>query len=243
MITETLSITQMIAEEKALKQKIMNLIGTDFNAITYYQKNRPFVGARTVEEQTRDQKEKWQTLQDLLKRLSAIRKAHTKANHDTTLIVPCEPDLAALIRGQEVGSEEVTIAEAINRKNSYRARNKGIPTRDKVVYMEDIANELLKLYNNDFNAKRLYDMDAEQEVKAQMERKFPADSKNNWSQDKYNAERKLEQANVEVQRIDPLNLIESGAILKYYNAIQNYILKIDSLLSEANASTKVEVQY
>lgn len=239
---ETLTITQMIAEEKAIRQKICNLIGYDFKAISYYQKNRPFVGARTVDEQAKDQKEKWQTLQDLLKRLKAIKSAHTKANHSTMVVVPAEPDLAALIRGDDVGMEEVTIAEAINRKNAYRNR-KGMPETEQTISMESLSRKLLNLFNRDFNEKAEYDKRAEQEVDQQMARKFPADSKQNWSQDRYNSERKSEQALVEVQRIDPLDLVGTGAVQKYFNAIQDYLLKIDTILSEANASTKVEIEY
>lgn len=239
---ETLTITQMIAEEKAIKQKVCNLIGTDFRAISYYQKNRPFVGARTAEEQAKDQKEKWQSLQDLLKRLKAIKSAHTKANHTTTVVVPCEPDLAALIRGDSVGTEEITIAEAINRKNSYRTRKNQQET-DQTISMENLARKLLFTFNRDFNEKAEYDRKAEAEVDMQMARKFPPDSKQNWSQDRYNSERKQEQALVEVQRIDPLDLIGSNAIQKYFNAIQDYLLKIDTILSEANASTKVDIEY
>lgn len=241
-MTETLTITQMIAEEKAIKQKICNLIEMDFRAISYYQKNRPFVGARTVEEQTKDQKEKWQSLQDLLKRLKAIKSAHTRANHTTMVVVPCEPDLGALIRGDQVGLEEVTIAEAINRKNSYRTR-KGQIESNQTISMENLARKLLYTFNKDFNEKAEYDKRAEAEVDQQMARKFPPDSKQNWSQDRYNSERKQEQALVEVQRIDPLNLIGSGAVQNYFNAIQDYLLKIDTILSEANASTKVEIEY
>ena len=148
-MTEVLTITQMISEEKAIRQKICNLIGTDFKAISYYQKNRPYVGARTVEEQTRDQREKWQTLQDLLKRLKAIKSAHTKANHTTFVTVPCEPDLGILLRGDDLGFEQITIAEAINRKNSYRTR-RGLSESSETISMETLARNLLKVYNDDF---------------------------------------------------------------------------------------------
>lgn len=241
-MTEVLTITQMISEEKAIRQKICNLISTDFKAISYYQKNRPYVGARTVEEQTRDQKEKWQTLQDLFKRLKAIKSAHTRANHTTLVTVPCEPDLAALLRGDDVGMEQITIAEAINRKNSYRTR-RGFSESPETMSMESLARNLLKIFNSDFNSKTDYDRRAESEVDQQMARKFPQDSKQNWSQERYNEERKKEQALVEVQRIDPLDLIGSNAIQKFFNSIQDYLSKIDVILSEANASTKVEVEY
>lgn len=241
-MTEVLTITQMISEEKAIRQKIYNLIRTDFKAISYYQKNRPYVGARTVEEQTRDQREKWQTLQDLFKRLKAIKSAHTKANHTTLVTVPCEPDLGALLHGDAVGMEQITIAEAINRKNSYRTR-RGFTESPETMSMESLARNLLAVFNGNFNEKAEYDRKAEAEVDQQMARKFPQDSKQNWSQERYNEERKKEQALVEVQRIDPLDLIGTNAIQKFFNAIQDYLSKIDVILSEANASTKVEVTY
>ena len=84
---------------------------------------------------------------------------------------------------------------------------------------------------------------SEEEVDEQMLRKFPQDSKQNWSQERYNEERKKEQALVEVQRIDPLNLIGTNAVQKFFNSIQDYLTKIDVILSEANASTKVEIEY
>ena len=54
---DTLSIMQMIAEEKAIRKKVYQLLSDDFKFISYYQRNRPYCGARTAEEQEKDQKQ------------------------------------------------------------------------------------------------------------------------------------------------------------------------------------------
>lgn len=239
---EQLSIMQMIAEEKAIKKKIADLISNDFKLIGYYQKNRPFCGARTAEEQEKDQKAKLQTLNDLFKRFSAIKKAHTKANRETLVVVPEEPNLFNLIKGIEPGKEEITIAEAINRKNTYSSPKKNKYDRNDIDF-EEITNTLLNIYTDNFNAKSSYDRRAATEVQEQLDRRFPSDSKNSWSQDRYAETKKQLEAETEVIRIDPYKLIENNAIQKFYDAVQKYIMNIDTILSQVNASTIVEVEY
>lgn len=235
---ETLSIMQMIAEEKAIKKRILQLLSDDFKLIGYYQKNRPYCGARTAAEQEKDQISKLQTLNDLLRRFSAIKKAHTKANRETIVVVPEEPNLFALINGRTLGKEEITIAEAINRKNTYFAKD--TPYRDT---LEAIAQKLLDIYNKNFNAKTMFDDKAKMEVQDQLSRRFPSDSKNSWSQDKYAETKKQLEEETEIVRIDPYKLIENNAIQKFYEQVQRYILDIDTILSQANASTIVEIEY
>lgn len=239
---EQLSIMQMIAEEKAIKKKISDLISNDFKLIGYYQKNRPFCGARTAEEQEKDQKAKLQMLNDLFKRFSAIKKAHTKANRETLVVVPEEPTLVNLIKGIEPGKEEITIAEAINRKNTYSSPKKNKYGKSDIDF-EEITNTLLTIYKDNFNAKSSYDRRAATEVQEQLDRRFPSDSKNSWSQDRYAETKKQLEAETEVIRIDPYKLIENNAIQKFYDAVQKYIMNIDTILSQVNASTIVEVEY
>lgn len=228
---------QMIAEEKAIKNQLYNIIMEDFALISYYQKNRPFVGARTADEQEKDQKGKLQAVNDLFKRFSAIKKAHTKANRETMVIVPEEPSLFNIINGKMPGKEEITIAEAINRKNAYKSKS----TSDTdILYL---ANLLMNIYTKQFNAKTIFDDKARTEVQDQLSRRFPADSKNNWSQEKYAEIKKQLESEVEIVRIDPYKLIENNAIQKFYEQIQRYIMEIDTILSQVNASTIVEINY
>ena len=106
-----------------------------------------------------------------------------------------------------------------------------------------MAKKLLTLYTNQLNEKEKYESRAKREVADQMERKFPADSKQSWSQERYNEERAKEEALVEVIRIDPHDFITNNAVSKYFNAINDYIVRIDSIICEANASTKVVIEY
>lgn len=236
---EQLSIMQMIAEEKAIKKKIYDMImSDDFKLVTYYQKNRPFIGARSAEEQEKDQREKLQTLNDLLKRFYAIKKAHTKANRETMVIVPEEITLFDIIQGKTLGNEQITIAEAINRKNTYRSK---YINGDIDIYV--IASKLLTNYSRYFNMKSSYDEKAKKEIEDQLSRRFPIDSKNNWSQGRYMETKKQLEAETEVVRIDPYNLIENNAIQKFVDVINKYLLEIDVIISQANASTIVEFEY
>lgn len=237
---ETLSIMQMIAEEKAIRKKVYQLLSDDFKFISYYQRNRPYCGARTAEEQEKDQKQKLQSLNDLLYRFSAIKKAHTKANRETFVVVPEEPSLFNLINGKAPSKERITIAEAINRKNVYK---KGDRIDSTIPSLETIAYSMLNLFNKQFNAKSSYDDRARSEIEEQLRKRFPSDSKNSWSQDKYTETKKQLEDECEVIRIDPYHLIESDTIRKFYDQIQIYLLEIDTIISQANASTIIEFEY
>lgn len=231
---EQLSIMQMIAEEKDIKKKIIKLIN-NVDLITYYQKNRPFVGARSAEEQEKDQKEKVQAINDLLKRFYAIKKAHIKANRETMVIVPEELTLFDLLAGKTPGKESISIAEAINRKHTYSS--------PKGVDLESIAQSLHNNYVNCCSQKAKQDAKAKEEVNDQLAKRFPIDSKNNWSQEKYNEVKKQLEAETEVIRIDPYDFIGKGAIQEFNNLIQRYLMEIDVIISQANAATIVEIEY
>jgi len=242
---EELTLTQVLAEEKFVRAQILNLVNSvDFRFVSWCLKNSQYVGPRSLDEQIKFQKEQFQQFTDLMARLSALKKAHTRANHTTMVTVPCEPDFRTLIKGGEVGTEEISIAEAINRKNTYKGRKNHESFVTNTEYpLNELAKKLLTLYTNQLNEKEKYESRAKREVADQMERKFPADSKQSWSQEKYNEERAKEEALVEVIRIDPHDFITNNAVSKYFNAINDYIVRIDSIICEANASTKVVIEY
>ena len=236
---EELSITKMIVEERILLNEIGNMLNNDFNFITYYQKNRPYCGARKAEDQKAYQEEKLQSLCDKLRRFQAIKAAHTKANRETMVTVPEEPRLENFLKGKEQGTESITIAEAINRKNVYSARSKG---RDSVVFPE-ILRRMKSIYANDFNDRTVIETKMIAEVDKMMSSKFPAESKNSWKLDQYNEERDRLLKEAEIQTIDPKGIIKSDAINKFIDAVNNYLSEIDILVSQANASTIVTVEY
>lgn len=242
-MTETLTITQMIAEEKNIFEQIKTLIRSDFSFVTFYLKNSPYVGARTSEQAEADQKEKFQKLCDLIRRFKAIRKAHTEANRTTMVTVPVEPDLGKIASGKFnfSATEEITIAEAINRKNIYKGSNN--PIGKAAISFIGLSGALLDIFDANCRDRKVFETRAAKEVDARMSRMFPVDSKNQWSTDKYKEAKKKEEEEVEVVMIDPNNLVETNTIVNYANAIRNYLNKIDVILSEVNAATKVTVEY
>jgi hypothetical protein len=237
---EELSITGMIAQEKILLDQINRELSGDFNFMTYYQKNRPFVGARKAEDQEKHQTEKLQRINDMLRRFQAIRSAHCKANRETMVEVPEEPRLENFLKGKEQGTESITIAEAINRKNLFLARNM---RKHDVATFSDILTKMVSIYNNDFNARERVEQRMTQEVDRQMDAKFPRESKNSWSIEKYNEERERLLAESAIQTIDPKGIIQSDAINKYNAAVQNYLTQIDFLISQVNGSTICTIEY
>lgn len=242
---ETLTLTQIIAEEKRIKKNIENMLRANLyetnkiDLVTYYQKNRPFVGSRTAEEQEKKQKEQFQTLNDYIKRLNALKKAHTKANRETTLMVTAEPTLFELLQGKEPGKEEITIAEAINRKNHYRRRNGSNDTFS----MESVAIKLTNIFVNNTNCRKALVKTTTDEVNYQLAKRFPSDSKSNWSQDKYSEVKKQLENEVEIVAIDPYNLVGTSTIINFQKYVDKYIDEIDTLISQVNASTIVEIEY
>ena len=236
-MVEKLTISQLIAADKEIREEIERTLANDFSFMSYYLKNKPFVGARSAEEQEEHIKRNVQKLKDLDKRRNALNKAKVKANSETTLVVPCVPLFEDILAGKEPGTEEITIAEAINRKYRLNSRMKDDAT------IIDLVSKMVRQYAFDFQNKSTYDKKAVAEVDKELARKFPAESKNSWSQTQYDEARKNLLAETEVIRIDPYDIIKTDAINKYYNAIKKYISEIDTLLSQVNASTVVTVEY
>lgn len=232
MTKETMTITQMIAETKRL-DRILKEARMEMTLIKFYRKDNPFINGRTVEEFTNKMKADLQSYIDNQKRLSAIKKALTKANRSTTLTVPTMPLLINYLSPllDDDGEEEITIAEAINRKIYF-----------KNILLEE-SRQLLRMLNNDLREKNDLDEQVANYIERTLSKKFPPELKQAWSTEKYDEAKKREIENTEIIRIDPCNLIDTDAISKYANAVAKYLADIDTLLSQVNASTTVEVEY
>lgn len=236
---ETLSLTQVIAEEKRIKFNIAKFFNSridQIDLVTYYPKNRPFVGARTAEEQEKLQKEQFQTLNDYFKRLAALRKAHTKANRETMVMVPVEPTLMDIAQGKELGLEAITIAEAINRKNFYKVSSNGVG-------LTNFASALVATYTENIQKRAELVKNVDEEINYQLSKRFPPDSKNSWSQEKYTEVKKQLEKESEIITIDPYGLIGSSAIPNFKRYVEDYISQIDTIISQANAYTNVDIEY
>ena len=229
---ESLSISQLIAETKRL-DRVMQEARDGLSFVTFYRKDKPFKNGRTIEEHEAKMKADIQSYMDNQRRLFAIKSALNKANRDTELEVPAMPLLLNFVNDSydENQTEKITIAEAINRKIFFN----NILTNE--------AKSLVRVYNRDLSNKASVDKEAELYVREQLEKQFPAEMKQTWSVEKYNEAKKRETENAEVIRLDPANVVSTEAVTKYMNAVLKYLSTIDTLLSQVNASTTVEVEY
>ena len=231
-MTEKMTISQMIAETKRL-DVVMREERDKIDFVKFYRKDKPFINGRTVKEHTDKMQADLQSYIDNQKRLFAIKSALSKANRETTLTVPAQPLLANFISASydENQTEEITIAEAINRKIFF-----------KNILVEE-ARSLMRRFSQDLAYKNRLDEEVEFYISETLNKKFPQDARQAWNMEKYNEEKKKEAENTQVIRIDPANLVDTDAIAKYSNAIAKYLSDIDTLLSQVNASTVVEIEY
>jgi len=229
---ESMSIAQLIAETKRL-DRVMQEARDGLSFVTFYRKDKPFKNGRTIEEHEAKMKADIQSYMDNQRRLFAIKSALNKANRETELEVPAMPLLLNFVNDSydENQTEKITIAEAINRKIFF----------NNILINE--AKSLVRVYNRDLSNKASVDKEAELYVREQLEKQFPAEMKQTWSVEKYNEAKKRETENAEVIRLDPANVVSTEAVTKYMNAVLKYLSTIDTLLSQVNASTTVEVEY
>lgn len=229
---ESMSIAQLIAETKRL-DRVMQEARDGLSFVTFYRKDKPFKNGRTIEEHEAKMKADIQSYMDNQRRLFAIKSALNKANRETELEVPAMPLLLNFVNDSydENQTEKITIAEAINRKIFFN----NILTNE--------AKSLVRVYNRDLSNKASVDKEAELYVREQLEKQFPVEMKQTWSVEKYNEAKKRETENAEVIRLDPANVVSTEAVTKYMNAVLKYLSTIDTLLSQVNASTTVEVEY
>lgn len=229
---ESMSIAQLIAETKRL-DRVMQEARDSLSFVTFYRKDKPFKNGRTIEEHEAKMKADIQSYMDNQRRLFAIKSALNKANRETELEVPAMPLLLNFVNDSydENQTEKITIAEAINRKIFF----------NNILINE--AKSLVRVYNRDLSTKASVDKEAELYVREQLEKQFPAEMKQTWSVEKYNEAKKRETENAEVIRLDPANVVSTEAVTKYMNAVLKYLSTIDTLLSQVNASTTVEVEY
>ena len=229
---ETLTISQIIAEIKRL-DTILKEERSRLDLVRFYRKDEPNIGGRTIKEHTEKMKADLQSYIDTQKRLFALKSALSKANRETTLRVPAQPILAAILSQiiDDNETEEITIAEAINRKIFF-----------KNTLLEE-AKALMVKFSRNMSEKEVLDRIVAEDVNNALNRKFPPDMRNNWSIEKWNEEKKKHMEDAEVIRIDPCRIVDTDAITKYSNAVSKYLSDIDVLLSQINAITRVDIEY
>ncbi len=229
---EVLTIAQIIAECKSTQNKIFTVIGDrDFRLVEYYIKAKPYIGARNIAEEEERITSDADKISDLMVRLDALTKARIKANAETMVKVPEQLSLKDLFAGKEAKVEEISIAEAINRKKYY------------INFMKSIIANFERQLSNASSRKGQLEYEAANLVNHDLDQQFPRDVQKNWSTDAQKKAREELEKKYEVVRLDPKNIISNDSINKLKTSVMDYIDKIDTTLSIINAKTEVTIEY
>jgi hypothetical protein len=229
---EILTIAQLIAECKNTRNKICNIIGDrEFTPVQFYIKAKPYIGPRTTDEVAERIVSDLDKTSDLIVRFEALNKARIKANAETLVKVPEQISLNELFAGKEADFEDISIAEAINRKKYYKD------------FLLSIVSTMEHSMQNAARRKGQLEMEAKGNIDKELDQQFPRDVQKNWSSDAQKKAREDLEKKYEVVRLDPTDLIKNDSITKFKEIVIDYINKIDTVLSIVNAKTEVEVEY
>lgn len=231
MTKETMTISALIAEAKKITKKLNEIVcDNNFSIVNYYFDFNKYIGAQTVEQKETAVKADFDKYDALVARLKAVNAARIKANSETKVEVPELLSLKEVLSGKVAGKETVTIAEAILRKKYYQDLSR-------------FANKILYNYNLDIQKKAHFEEQANIAIEAELDRKFPVDTKRAFSsEDVDKARDKAREAN-KIYISDPVNVIGTNKLTEYASMIADYIATIDTTLSVANASTEVTFEY
>ena len=173
-----------------------------------------------------------------INRYNALCNALIDVNAKTMVKVPKFKSIDKILSDKEgkIEMEEISIAQAINRKDFY-----------KNIYKNNILTFLHRSYTSSTEDNSKTMNKAKIVITHELEKRFPVDAvngkANNWSDSKYiEAKESLEKAH-EVVLIDPLNLVSLGGFHKVAAYINSYLIEIDDILNVANVTTLVEFEY
>jgi len=209
MITETLTITEALTQLKILGKRIDEAIEQGLFVKATSKKRKP-AGFKTDEDCSKSIQSSYDSINGLMRRRMAIKRAVVKSNANTNV---------------DVGGETMTVAEAIEYKNSI-----------------DFEKALLqRMVNNNDSEKREVDannlrIDNE---KQKIITQRAENEKTPTQEDIDFADEAMEPYKYTL--LDPLNIKEKIEVLK--NKIDNFFTKVDTVLATSNATTTITIEY
>jgi hypothetical protein len=205
-----LTITRALAELKLLKARVTKEVN-DMNivAVSHGTKLRSPYSSIKKEDFISQAKERYQSVMDLYERINAIKCAIDKSNSVTTITV-C--------------NEEMTIQEALNKKNLIEY---------KMMILKKLKAQALSATEDFDKALRENDLQVERLISG-----IDAASDKNKAAAKEEAEKYIEKSK-EVAMVDPCNINKMIKDLEEY--IEDFNSNIDYALSESNSTTKIEI--
>lgn len=218
MTSEKMTLTRALVEAKAIKVKLDRVLnGSYFVSITQgIDANKKIavseLSGKSVEEVTKEIKSTYQSAKDLIKRYNAIKRAIIQTNAATLI---------------KVAGHEMTIAEAIERKNSISLDQRLLTTMRQNYNASVKAVETLENRLNETIDKSISQLYGSERAKITDEQiKIVSDAK---------------KRDFDPALLDPLKL--SNEISELTSSIEDFLSEVDFALSEANAKTEIQVEY
>lgn len=203
-----ISITRALSELKTLDDRIDRLHQDAYVSVAVGGK-LPKYPSYTIETLSTEMKASYQSFQDLLARRNKIKCALVVSNANTTVAI---------------GEVSMTVAEAIERKNSIGKESAMIQ-----VLTNQLNRTIQTIEQGNLEVKRRLDV--------MLESTFGKDRRP--SEEDYKAVAKPFMDTNEVKIVDPLNL--QSLIAQMQKSVDDFQLNVDVALSEVNARTEIEV--
>jgi len=203
-----ITITRALVELKTLTSRIEKVTEGIVPVVIITGKNSPR-GYASREDFEKDVKSKFESVTTLIKRRKQIKSEIVKANALTTV---------------EIAKVKMTIAEAVERKNSIALEKK-------------LLEKLSSIYYQTLHQQEQLDARCQEQLHKLLEVNFAKDTKAN-SED-INAISKPYLENNAPKLVDPLDV--KKRIEELEDWISNFEMEVDVVLSEANAKTEFEI--
>ena len=213
MITETMNVHKALSEVKILNDRILSKI-TENNFCVCNKVTNKVINGKSIDDWKKNTKDVWDSINQLILRREAIKRAISYSNASTKVVV---------------ADKEYTVAEAIEMKQY------------GIHYHRQLLNQLQKNFAN---------VNAEVErINAEADTKATNYAQNCVGSDKTSPEvikdieniRKSYYDTHKAEIIDPLDSIKRIEELNDY--IDKFTSEIDSVLSVANATTVITIEY
>lgn len=213
MTKETMTVHKALAELKTLENRIEKEMKNVLTITTNKSSNTKIDGM-TLTEYKKDVKAKWQSANDLVKRMNAIKCAVTQSNATTEVVI---------------AGETYTVAEAIAFKNFI------IPIKQKMLNKLTTEYNLAKSRLERENGYSLEER-ADQFIYAT----YGKSDMKELSEDMMKSRREWIESN-KLELVDALNIKKE--IEELDKEINEFVIDVDSQLSVSNAKTEITIEY
>lgn len=202
-----MTITRALAEVKSLDARISTAYGKQFVGIK--KKPQQIINGRDVKDILSEFQSNYDSLKDMIDRRHKIKKAVVLSNATTKV---------------NVAGNEMTVAEAIDYKNSIRLD-------------VDMLNTLKKQYANTLNSVNTNNTQVDRMAEQEANQAFGSKQKSDNNAYTKFVEDYKDRNYFEV--VDAISIKEKIDVLE--KKIEEFNLEVDFVLSESNAMTKIDV--